>query len=243
MSFINVDPCGALNEEVDGKITSLEAVRTTMEAELNSIKAEIQAFGVPTSPAALQNALNTASANTIRAGASQLGVIRNFTGTCLTPITKKTSAALFNITRKVSQGLSDYFTGLGLSESSIGRGLRNFVGITNGANFSGIIGEIDRLIGCMSDQPQLSDCISQLSSYASRINAVTAALFLTDAGIFDQTSFLGSIPALDSQLESNINALTDKIKEVEDEAVENVNNAVASTVGTGQKLSTPATLV
>ena len=105
-------------------------------------------------------------------------------------------------------------------------------GLLAGFNIPDLLGELDRLLGCLSDQPDLADCLLELQDKSDRINSVLGNLNLDlTSGEFDQDSFLGTMPGVDNLLKDNINSITGQMDSVEGSVLGNIDTVKEAVAG------------
>lgn len=224
-----INPCISLNERLEQAVSALEDIEDTVLGTLDEVKDQIEAFtDTPTSPQDLTDALVNITEDAIDAGLSDMSIINNFVGSCLDDVINKVDEFRDSILDAVGSLFDDIPTLNSLVEKAIGQTMAGLKGLITGFKIPDILSELDRLLACLSDQPDLAECLSGLQVKSDRINSVLSNLNLSDDGMFDQSSFLGTMPGVDDLLKNNINTITDKMDIVEVSVLSNIDTTKQS---------------
>lgn len=225
-----INPCISLNERLEQAVTSLEDIEETVLNTLDDVKDQIEAFtATPTSPQDLTDALVTMTEDAIGAGLDDMSIVSNFAGSCLDDIINKADEFRDSILDSVGSLFDDVPTLSSLAEKYLGQAMAGLKGLITGFKIPDLLSELDRMLGCLSDQPDLAECLSGLQAKSNRINSVLNNLNIDiTSGEFDQSSFLGTMPGVGDLLKDNINSITDRMDTVEESVLSNIDTVKES---------------
>ena len=177
MTILN--PCESLNNTLEEKLLFLENTALIAKIQVNSVVGNIEGYSdVVTSVEDITSATNDATASAIGVDDAAISDIGNFTGSCLNNILNSMDGIENNITNTISDAMNTIPSMLALPELPISQILKSLESLFGIININGIVDEIDRMLGCLSDAVDLDECQTEIVSAGARVDSVISDLDL-----------------------------------------------------------------
>lgn len=222
MAILN--PCKSLNDTLETKLLFLESTAAIAEEQVNNTINSIEGYNdVVTSVEDITSATDDATASAMGIDNDAISTIDKFDGSCLESVLSKIDSIENDITSTISDAMDTIPAMLALPELSISQALKSLESLLGTMNINGIIDEIDRILGCLSEQTDLADCQTKIVSAGARVDEVIATLKLTDTGVFDFDTFTTGL-ATSASFIANLKSIKTKMDDLETTAVETITS-------------------
>ena len=219
-----LDPCKTLNDTLEEKLLFLENSATIAGVEVTSTVNSIEGYSdAVTSVEDLTDATSNATASAVGIDDTTISTIDKFDGSCLENILNKLDSVENSVTSTISNAMDTIPEMLALPELPISQILKSLESLLGIMNINGIIEEIDRILGCLSEQVDLADCQTEIVSAGARVDAVIAALRLTTSGAFDFDTFTTGL-ATSASFITNLKSIGTKMDDLQTETVETITS-------------------
>ena len=216
MTILN--PCEILNNKLEEKLLFLESASSIAEIQVNSVVNNIEGYDdVITSVEDIIDATNDATASTIGVDDAAISDISNFSGSCLEDIFGNINGIENDIINTISNAMNSIPSMLALPELPISQILKALESLFDIMNVNGIIDEIDRILGCLSDAVDLPECQTEIVSAGARVDFVIETLKLTATGMFDFDTFTTGL-ATSASFIANLKSIGTKVDDLAIEA-------------------------
>jgi hypothetical protein len=220
---MGIEPCENLNQKLEKHVSGLEDIESKASGYVSASKNKLGSFNkVPTDTDEIKNKVKDLTPSAAGAGNEAQKLARKFTGSCFDDVLKSASSWGENAKSALGDVLDKIPSFSGLPENDLAKSLQNLKGILAGFNIPNLLAELDRLLGCLSDQTDLAECTSKLQNAMDRTDAVLNSLHLTEDGIFSEDKILDSVPSLDNKVKDNLKVISSKMDETEVEVIKNV---------------------
>jgi len=226
MTMLN--PCEILNNTLETKLLFLENSAAIAGTQVNTTVNSIEGYSdAVTSVEDITSATNDATSTAVGIDDAAISTISNFDGSCLENILNKLDGVENSVTSTISDAMDAIPAMLALPELPISQLLKALESLFGIMNINGIIDEIDRLLGCLSEQTDLADCQTEIVSAGNRVDAVIATLRLTAAGTFDFDTFTTGL-ATSASFIANLKSIGTKMDDLQTTAVETITSVKPS---------------
>jgi len=222
MALLN--PCEILNDTLEEKLLFLENAASIAGLDVNNVVNSIEGYSdAVTSVEDITNATNNATADAVGIDDTSISTISRFDGSCLENILNKLDGIENSVTSTISNAMDAIPEMLALPELSISKILKSLESILGIMNINGIINEIDRILGCLSEQTDLADCQTEIVSAGARVDAVISALRLTTTGEFDFDTFTTGL-ATSAVFIANLKSIGTKMDDLQTTTVDTISS-------------------
>jgi len=222
MTILN--PCEILNNTLEDKLLFLENSASIAETQVTSTVNSIEGYSsTVTSVEDITSATSKATSTAVGIDDASISAISNFDGSCLENILGKLDGIENSVTSTISDAMDAIPEMIALPELPISQILKSLESLLGIMNINSIISEIDRLLGCLSDQTDLADCQTEIVSAGNRVDTVIAALRLTADGTFDFDTFTTGL-ATSASFIANLKSIGTKMDDLQTEAVETITS-------------------
>lgn len=222
MTILN--PCEQLNNLLESKVSFLENAAAIAEIQVTDVVNNIEGYSdTVTSVEDVTNATNDATASVIGVDDAAVSDISTFSGSCLENILNGMDSIQDDILNTVNDAMDGIPSMFALPELPISQLLQALESLIDIMNINGIIDEIDRILGCLSDAVDLPDCQTEIISAGARVDAVIDALKLTETGLFDFDTFTTGL-ATSASFIANLKSIGEKTTDLSTEAVETISS-------------------
>ena len=226
MAILN--PCETLNDTLETKLLFLENSALIAETQVNTTVNGIEGYSsTVTSVEDITNATNDATTSALGIDDAAISDISKFDGSCLESILNKLDGIENNITNTISDAMDAIPAMLVLPELPTSQLLKSLESLLGIMNINGIIDEIDRILGCLSEQTDLADCQTEIVSAGARVDAVISTLRLTTTGLFDFDTFTTGL-ATSASFIANLKSIGTKMDDLQTTAVETITSVKPS---------------
>lgn len=225
----SIDPCTNLKADMERQIHNFEQQGVYLKSQFSDIlKDVIDDYSAgTTADDALNAAIAAATVDDVEAGTTAMSRVRSFAGSCLDSIYNEARIFSTGVDGFINDRLNDFLSLAGLVEFDLLTPLRAFTGGLVVANLTGLLSSIDKGLGCLADNSELSECTSLVQDFSDRVDAVTDYLGLNSDATFSLETFqtLQGV-SLEDQVETNLNLLDDHIDSLTTEALDNVKQII-----------------
>lgn len=230
---IALDPCENLNAIVDAKTHELEQKGVKLKSQIEAFRQKLLSFAQgPSAQEILDGAIAAATVDDWNAGTTAITTLRNFTGTCLDRVYNEARKFAAEIDHGASDRLDDLTSFIALPEYNLLKPLQALRAALGGEAISSLISEIDKTLGCLSEQgSEIGECLELLDNFNDRIDDVLRYLGLGENGEFTLDGFIDNFDIdIDADVLSNLKSLDTKVESLKTEAVKNIRSIIPKTV-------------
>lgn len=224
------DPCSSLDTEANRRITELESLGTnTIDDELDDFALTLQNYGgAVTSYSTLNSSLENLTNDAVGFNSSTANQIERFVGSCLDGI----FSDLFEYRDAIGTHISSAIgTVLGaLPDVSLYSGLETLKALINSLGIGDILDEIDKLLGCMSDQTNLANCLTNITAYTNRVTSFQNTYYVTDTGMFDVPTYVDGVSGISSNLKTNLTLVSSHTDTLNSSIITDIDDSLKSNI-------------
>ena len=225
---MSTSPCSILNDLAEEKISNLEDIRDSALNVLNDTSDDVKNYiDTITGASAMQSALDDLTTDAIGVESDTRELAERFAGSCLDSVVNGVQDVIDTLGTAIGDAFDTVASLSALPEKALSQAIASILTNMDNYNFPDYIDELDGLLGCMSDQTDLAECQSLISSYTDRINQVIDDLYLGDDNVFSVDSYLVNIPGANSNLVRNLKLAGDQITQVNADSL-NILEGVSS---------------
>lgn len=226
MAILN--PCEILNDTLETKLLFLENTAAIAGIQVNSVVGGIEGYSdTVTSVEETTSAINDATADAVGIDDDTISTISRFDGSCLENILNKLDGIENDITNTISDAMDTVPSMFALPELPISQLIKSLESLFGIMNINSIIDEIDRILGCLSEQTDLADCQTEIVSAGARVDEVISTLRLTSTGLFDFDTFTDGL-ATSASFIANLKSIGTKMDDLQTTTVETITSVKPS---------------
>ena len=222
------NPCTLLTDDVEVKITALEAIETTMTAQVTAAKTLLDDYaGGATVVATLDTALESLTPQTIGYGlGSMQSDLSTFAGSCLDRALTELNKKIDDMNSVISDAFDDIGVIASLPEKAIMQSLQNLENALRLLKIPQLEIGLDNMLNCLADSA-LPDCIDTIDAINTRIDTVNSNLYLWQDGSFAINNIIEA-SSLAAAVKTNLRTVETAVNTVRTVAITNIETVIAS---------------
>ena len=221
----SIDPCTNLKRDIERQIHNFEQQGVYLKSQFSDVlKDAIDDYAAGTSTTdALNAAIAGATVDDVDAGTTAMSRVRAFTGECLDSIYNQAQVFATGVDGFINDRLNDFLSLASLPEFDLLTPLKGYTSALGLGNLVGLLNGIDKGLGCLASDSELSECTSLVTDFSDRVDAVLNYLGLNSDATFSLDTFqsLQGV-SLTEALETNLNGLDTHVTNLTAEALDNV---------------------